>query len=131
MGIDGEELVKKLADDPGSFPEIAASFHFSMLGFLAAFLAISVAITQTIAFQEYRKYGNLRVQLWLISLTMAELTIGFVLAMMMVTTVNGNTLIVLNIYAIAVCLLMLVISLSPIIFMLLKVASSSDEEQGP
>ena len=69
MGIDGEELVKKLAEDPGNFPEIAASFHFSMLGFLAAFLAISVAITQTKPFQAYRNGGNLTVYLWLVSLT--------------------------------------------------------------
>lgn len=127
MEIQGEELVRKLAENPGNFPEIAASFHFSMLGFLAAFLAISVAITQTKAFQEYRKGGYLTVQLWLVSLTMAELAIGFVLSMLMVTTVNGDILIVLNIYAIAVCLLMIFISLSPIVFMLLQVASSSDE----
>lgn len=127
MGIDGEELVRKLAEDPGNFPEIAASFHFSMLGFLAAFLAISVSITQTKAFQTYRKGGNLTVYLWLVSLTMAELTIGFVLAMLMVTTVNGEGLILLNIYVMAVCLLMLAISLSPIVSMLLQVASSSDE----
>lgn len=127
MGIDGERLVKKLAEEPGNFPEIAASFHFSMLGFLAAFLAILVAITQTKPFHLYRKDGNLTVQLWLVSLTMAELTIGFILAMLMVTTVNGDILIVLNIYAIAVCLLMIVISLSPIVFMLLQVSSSSDE----
>lgn len=127
MGIDGEELVKKLAEDPGNFPEIAASFHFSMLGFLAAFLAISVAITQTKPFQAYRNGGNLTVYLWLVSLTMAELTLGFVLAMLMVTTVNGEILIILNIYAIAACLLMIVISLSPIVSMLLQVSSSNEE----
>lgn len=119
-------MVEKLASDPGSFPEIAASFHFSMLGFLAAFLAISVAITQARPFQDYRKSGSLTVQLWLVSLTMIELAAGFVLSMLMVTTVNGNFLILLNVYAIAVCLLMLVISLSPIIFVLLQISSSPE-----
>lgn len=98
-----------------------------MLGFLAAFLAISVAIAQTKPFQSYRKDGHLTVQLWLVCLAMAELAFGFVIAMLLLTAAAGPCLVVLNVYAIGVCLLMIVLSLTPIVFMLLQVAASSDE----
>lgn len=120
-------MVEKLAESPGDFATTAASFHFSMLGFLAAFLAISVAIAQTKPFQSYRKDGHLTVQLWLVSLTMAELALGFVVAMLLLTAAANSCLVVLNIYVIGVCLLMIMLSLSPIVFMLLQVAASSDE----
>lgn len=124
MGLDGLDLVRKLADNPGGFAATAATFHFSMLGFLAAFLAIAVAIGQTPAFTSYRKNGNLAVQLYLVSLTMVELVFGFVFSMLMMTAIVGPNLVVLNIYMIAVCLTMILVSLLPIVFMLLQVASS-------
>ena len=127
LGLRGGEIVGRLTENPSDFATTAASFHFSMLGFLAAFLAISVAIAQTKPFQAYRKDGHLTVQLWLVSLTMAELALGFVVAMLLLTAAAGPTLVVLNIYAIGVCLLMIVLSLSPIVFMLLQVAGSSDD----
>lgn len=120
-------MVAKLVENPGDFATTAASFHFSMLGFLAAFLAISVAIAQTGPFQSYRKGGHLTVQLWLVSLAMAELAFGFVIAMLLLTAAVSSFLVVLNVYAIGVCLLMIVLSLTPIVFMLLQVAASSDE----
>jgi hypothetical protein len=122
----GCDVVEKLIENPSSFAATAATFHFSMLGFLAAFLAISVAIAQTSGFKSCRDGGHLTVQLWLVSLTMAELVLGFILAMLMMTSVIGHFLVLLNIYAIGVCLLMIVISLTPIVFMLLQVASSKD-----
>ena len=117
----------KLVVSPGDFATTAASFHFSMLGFLAAFLAISVAIAQTKPFQSYRKDGHLTVQLWLVSLTMAELTLGFIVAMLLLTAAARPWLVALNVYAIGVGLTMIVLSLAPIVFMLLQVASSIDE----
>jgi hypothetical protein len=121
--------VAALVKSPNDFATTAASFHFSMLGFLAAFLAISVAIAQTRPFYSYRKGGHLSVQLWLISLTMGQLAFGFVLAMMLLTTIASRTLVILNIYTIGVCLLMIVMSLSPIVFMLLQVAAATEEER--
>lgn len=118
----------KLAANPSAFASTAAAFNFSMLGFLAAFLAISVGISQTKPFQSYRKDGHLTIQLWLVSLTMVELTLGFVAAMLLLANSAGQTLVVLNVYMIGVCLLMIFVSLSPIVFMLLQVASMTDDE---
>jgi hypothetical protein len=129
LGLDGGDLVKKLVDHPDGFAATAGTFHFSMLGFLAAFLAITVAIAQTKAFKSYSKNGHLTVQLWLVSLTMIELVVGFVLAMMMLTILVGPVLVSWNIYAIAVCLVMIVISLCPIVFMLLQVASTNEDKE--
>jgi hypothetical protein len=120
-------MVGKLVISPEAFATTSATFYFSMLGFLAAFLAISVAIAQTKPFESYRKNGHLSVQLWLVSLTMAELAFGFVVAMLLLTSAVGRTLIVLNVYTMGVCLLMIFMSLSPIVFMLLQVASQSEE----
>lgn len=120
-------MVAKLAESPGNFAATAASFHFSMLGFLAAFLAISVAISQTKSFHSYRKDGHLTIQLWLVSLTMAELALGFVLALLLLTSAASSTLVILNAYAVGVCLFMIFLSLSPIVFMLLQVAATSDD----
>jgi len=58
---------------------------------------------------------------------MAELAFGFVIAMLLLTAAVSSFLVVLNVYAIGVCLLMIVLSLTPIVFMLLQVAASSDE----
>jgi hypothetical protein len=124
MGLNGWDLVRKLTDNPGGFAATAATFHFSMLGFLAAFLAIAVAIGQTPAFNSYRKNGNLVVQLCLVCLTMVELVFGFIFSMLMMTAIVGQGLVILNIYMIAVCLIMILVSLSPIVFMLLQITSS-------
>jgi len=120
-------MVEKLAANPSAFASTAATFNFSMLGFLAAFLAIAVGISQTRPFQSYRKDGHLTVQLWLVSLTMVELTIGFVAAMLLLANAAGQALVVLNVYIICVCLLMIFMSLSPIVFMLLQVASTTGD----
>lgn len=124
-------MVEKLAKNPGDFATTAASFHFSMLGFLAAFLAISVAISQTKPFDSYRKDGHLTIQLLLVSLTMTELAGGFVIAMLLLTSAASGMLVVLNVYAMGVCLLMILLSLSPIVFILLQMANSTSDSSEP
>jgi hypothetical protein len=93
-----------------------------MLGFLAAFLAIAVAISQSGPFNSYRQGGHLTVQLWLVTLAMGVLVVGFIFSLSLMTALVNSLLVILNIYFVCASLLLIVIALSPIIFMLLQVS---------
>ena len=94
-----------------------------MLGFLAAFLALSAAIGQTEAFRKYREGGYLQVLLALVAFTMIELVASFVISMCLFTVIISDFLVKATIYALATCLIMTVISIAPIIGMQLGSAS--------
>ncbi|WP_226426523.1 hypothetical protein [Xanthomonas sp. MWU16-30325] len=63
------------------FGQVAASFAFSMLGFLAAVMALFSLLGQSRAYQKYRRSGFLWILLWAIAITMIELILAFVASM--------------------------------------------------
>src|SRR5690348_2634802 len=121
--IDGQKIIDGLRGSPDSFASTSATFCFSMLGFLAAFLALSAAIGQTEAFRKYREGGYLQVLLALVAFTMIELVASFVISMCLFTVIISDFLVKATIYALATCLIMTVISIAPIIGMQLGSAS--------
>ena len=73
----GSQLLCLLAERSDSFATTAASFAFSMLGFMAAVMALFSVLGQSRAFKEYRRSGYLRVLLIAMAVAMLELSIAF------------------------------------------------------
>ncbi|WP_146092499.1 hypothetical protein [Xanthomonas arboricola] len=84
------------------FGQVAASFAFSMLGFLAAVMALFSLLGQSRAYQKYRKNGFLWVLLWGIAVTMLELVLAFVASMrvfLFVPTIQMMSCVILSLAA--------------------------------
>lgn len=69
------------AQNSAGFVQVAATFAFSMMGFMAAVMALFSVLGQSKAFRKYRNSGFLKVLLMGIAITLAELTLTFVASM--------------------------------------------------
>ncbi|WP_454261622.1 hypothetical protein [Pseudoxanthomonas mexicana] len=60
------------------FAQVAAGFSFSMMGFMAAVMALFSVLGQSRALKKYRQSGFLSVLLTVIGITILELAVSFV-----------------------------------------------------
>lgn len=67
------------------FAQVAAAFSFSMMGFMAAVMALFSVLGQSRALKKYRLSGFLSVLLCVIGLTILELAVSFVASLRLFT----------------------------------------------
>jgi hypothetical protein len=72
-----QAVLERMTKHADGFAQTAAGFSFSMLGFLAAFLALFSVIGQSRAFRKYRESGLLSVLLLGVAWTLVELAFNF------------------------------------------------------
>ena len=118
----GESALASLGQKIDGFAAVAAASEFSMLGFLAAIMALFSLIGQSEAMRRYRINGYLWVLLALMAVTMAEISIAFCLSLaLFFPEVSPGSL---SRAFIALCgsLGMLVVCLSPCVGLQLRAA---------
>lgn len=74
----GQVLLCSMLPNADGFAQVAAGFSFSMMGFMAAVMALFSVLGQSRALKKYRLSGFLSVLLAVIGITILELAVSFV-----------------------------------------------------
>lgn len=74
----GQELLNSMLPKADGFAQVAAGFSFSMMGFMAAVMALFSVLGQSRALKKYRQSGFLSVLLLVIGVAILELAVSFV-----------------------------------------------------
>ena len=75
---DGHKLLDAMMARADGFAQVAAGFSFSMMGFMAAVMALFSVLGQSRALKKYRQSGFLSVLLTVIGVAILELAVSFV-----------------------------------------------------
>ncbi len=111
-----------LGDQVEAFATTAASFSFSMLGFLVAAMALISVLSQTRAFRTYRQRGYLTVFLWGSAIAMLELTLAFLASLRLFFAPVTESKLACAVVALAAAIGMVVMVLMPVIGMQVRAA---------
>ncbi len=74
----GQGLLCSMLPKADGFAQVSAGFSFSMMGFMAAVMALFSVLGQSRALKKYRQSGFLSVLLTVIGITILELAVSFV-----------------------------------------------------
>lgn len=105
------------------FVQVAAAFSFSMMGFMAAVMALFSIVGQSRAFKKYRENGFLRILLWAIALTLLELTLTFVASLQLFVREATRESVTCVMLALLASLGMVVATSVPIVGLQIRAAS--------
>lgn len=81
----GHRLLTEMIPKADGFAQVAAAFSFSMMGFMAAVMALFSVLGQSRALKKYKQSGFLRVLLIVIAITIFELAVSFVTSLRLFT----------------------------------------------
>lgn len=123
LGYFSSYLAAVVAKSDG-FAQVAAGFAFSMLGFMAAVMALFSILGQSRAFRLYRQNGLLKLLMIGIAITLAELAATFVasLRLFMVSPLQAED-VQCVLLALLASLGMVLVTATPIVGLQIRAAS--------
>lgn len=108
------------------FAQVAAAFSFSMMGFMAAVMALFSVLGQSRALKKYRQSGFLSILLCVISLTILELAISFIASLRLFTTPITIAKLMCSVVALSAGFGMALISTLPIVGLQVRAANEKN-----
>lgn len=122
----GHRLLGEIVPKADGFAQVAAGFSFSMMGFMAAVMALFSVLGQSRALKKYRKSGFLRLLLIVISITILELAVSFVTSLRLFTNPVTASKVMCVSVALAASFGMVFISTLPIVGLQIRAAGEHD-----
>lgn len=122
----GRKLLDEMVPKADGFAQVAAGFSFSMMGFMAAVMALFSVLGQSRALKKYRKSGFLSLLLVVISITILELAISFVTSLRLFTNPITAGKVMCVAVALAASFGMVFISTLPIVGLQIRAAGERE-----
>jgi hypothetical protein len=121
-----DSLVAFAATKADGFVQVAATFSFSMMGFMAAVMALFSIVGQSRAFKRYRENGFLKVLLMGIAITLIELAFTFVASLQLFVRAATPESVTCVMLALLASLGMVVATSVPIVGLQIRAASEKN-----
>lgn len=118
-----QDVFSRMTKHADGLGQTAASFAFSMLGLLAAFLALFSVLGQSRSFRRYRESGMLIILLSGVTLTLMELAFTFVWSLQLFVEPTTTTKVARVIEALSASLGMVLITTAPMIGLQIRAAA--------
>lgn len=118
----GNFQMRALAGKPDGFAAVAAGAEFSMLGFLAAIMALFSLIGQSESMRRYKVNGQLWSLLVVMAVTMAEIAVAFCLSLVLFFPPISEPSVRCAFLALCGAFGMLIVSLAPCVGLQLNAA---------
>lgn len=122
----GHRLLGEIVPKADGFAQVAAGFSFSMMGFMAAVMALFSVLGQSRALKKYRKSGYLRVLLIVIAFAIFELALSFVASLRLFVDPITTTKIMCVAVALSASFGMVLISTVPIVGLQIRAAGERE-----
>lgn len=119
----GTEVLCALVKNAQGFAATAASFAFSMLGFLAAAMALFSILGQTKTFSGYVKNGYLSIVLMLAGVAMLELALAFGAALRLFFDPLTSSKLACALVALVAAVSMVLLTVAPVIGLQIRAAN--------
>lgn len=120
---DGQALLSSIMPKADGFAQVVAAFSFSMMGFMAAVMALFSVLGQSRALKKYRQSGFLSVLLCVIGLTILELAVSFIASLRLFTDPVTTSKIMCAAVALSGGVGMVLISTLPIVGLQVRAAT--------